>query len=104
MPIMIERNREQTKYRIEVMYQWFNSPHKDYTLSLYSDTSAVITNSAGLQNILHTDGNEYLKFSEFKSKDKFCGMNKFTCLNCNEREFESSGYCISCPNYEKVNF
>lgn len=74
---MIE-NSKRTEYKILVEYEWFNSPHKDYTLSLYSKHDTKITDDSGKTNMLHTDGQQP---SELVNSD-FCGMDKLSCSAC----------------------
>lgn len=47
------------------------SPHKDYTVKVYSKHDLEVTNSNGETNQLHTDGQSP---SEFTSTN-YCGMN-----------------------------
>jgi hypothetical protein len=44
------------KIRLEIKYDWFNSPHKDYTVKVHSKMNVPITNSDGITNQLHADG------------------------------------------------
>lgn len=55
---------------IDIGVEWFNSPHKDYTLKVYSKQSVPIKDSNNVMNQLHTDGKSPTEFTA----STFCGM------------------------------
>ena len=58
---------------IRVKYTWFGSPHKDYTVKVYSTHKAAkVYDELGKSNQLYADGRSP---SEFKDP-QFCGMDK----------------------------
>jgi hypothetical protein len=63
-PILISDYTGGETLNILVRYDWINSPHKDFTLKLYSQhTGTMIYDDTGNTNMLHTDGQEPSEFT-----------------------------------------
>jgi len=60
-----------TTLSIVVKYEWMGSPHKDYTVKVYSKSSGKITNAQGATVLQHMDGQEPSGFTS----STFRGMN-----------------------------
>jgi len=43
-------------FKIAVKYLWFNSPHKEYTVSVYSKQTLTVLDDTGSVSIKHMDG------------------------------------------------
>lgn len=55
-PILITSYSGGDRFKVRAKYIWFDSPAKDYTVSIYSSQSLEVLNSTGQTNILHMDG------------------------------------------------
>ena len=47
---------------IKVMYAWLGSPHRDFTVKVYSANDEMIYDVDGQTNMLYTDGREPSEF------------------------------------------
>ena len=77
-PIMIEQWKYGSRFKIEVTYQWFDSPSRDFTVKVYSqDKKAKIIDTDRETNMLFTDGRQPSEFdSDFNGVVKSCGLLK----------------------------
>jgi hypothetical protein len=57
-PILITDYQGGDTFKIVVSYTWFDSPAKDYTLSVYSKQELEIRDQEGEMSVLHMDGQE----------------------------------------------
>ena len=55
---MIKDYKAGDKFKINIRYTWYGSPHKDFTVKVYSkqDQIAKILNPKGKTNMFYTDG------------------------------------------------
>jgi len=58
------------RFAVDIKYNWFGIPHKDYTLKVYSRQSIDVTDYKGNKNQLHADGKSPTEFTE----SAYCGM------------------------------
>ena len=71
-PILITTYNGGDVFQIKVDYTWFNTPHKDYTVKIYSKQDLSIKDSDNKSVIYHMDGKEPSGFT----KSTYRGMVK----------------------------